>query len=218
MNQSILRLLNTVKKSIYLVVVLLLIVIAGTSAIAAFDVPGGIKMYTVLSGSMEPSIKTGSVVVTRPELSYREGDVITFMSSGNPNPKNSVTHRISAVAQEEGREVFVTKGDANNTPDGGFVTSSQVLGKVNISIPYLGYAVNFAQTQMGLIFLIIIPATLIVYSELLNIKNEAKRLIVERRNRKLNFREKIQVLVGEEEIALEQNIKKILTKDEQKIN
>ncbi len=128
-------------------------------------------VLVVLSGSMEPAIKTGSIVVIKPEIVYKIGDVVTFQNSDYL--KVTVTHRIFSIKNGS----FVTKGDANKTPDIKEVSEKQILGKVFFVIPLLGYLVNFAKTQQGLIILIIIPSVIIVYNELINIKNEAVRLI-----------------------------------------
>lgn len=123
----------------------------------------------------------GSIVVIEPAQDYQKGEIITFADLDNP--KNSITHRIEKVKKDDGRLSFVTKGDANDALDSKEVVPGQVLGKMIFSIPFLGYPVSFAKTKEGLIILVIIPAIIIVYSEILNIKKEIKR-ILKRRNEK----------------------------------
>jgi len=165
--------------TIYWLAITVLVLIAGTTAFSVLKAPGGWRSFVVLSGSMEPKIKTGSVVVIKPQAEYKQGDVVTFLSSPKANLKKldaTITHRIAEVHDDEGRATFTTKGDANEDPDRESVTERQVLGKVMVSIPFLGYAVSFAKTQTGFITLIIIPGTLIIYSELVNIKKELVEL------------------------------------------
>ncbi len=76
---------------------------------------------------------------------------------------------------DEGRKTFQTKGDANEDPDYNDISENLVIGKVIFSFPYLGRVVSFAKTQIGFIVLVIIPATIIVYSELMSVKNELKK-------------------------------------------
>ena len=57
------------------------------------------------------------------------------------------------------------------------VSGGQVLGRVFWDIPYVGYPIAYAKTQTGFIVLIVIPATLLVYSELQNIKREVQKKI-----------------------------------------
>jgi signal peptidase len=204
--------LKTVWNIFYTLVIVVLVLVAGALTVSAFNIPGGLKLYTVQSGSMEPAILTGSIVISQPASEYRVNDVITYKSKEeitNPNPKVTTTHRIVDTQEVDGKTEFVTKGDANDGRDGGTVSTEQILGKEVFSVPFLGYPVAFARTQMGLIVLIIIPATMIIYSELMNIKNEAMRLLKERKKRKLSMLEKAEVAVGEEVMATEKEIKKV---------
>lgn len=132
---------------------------------------GDYKFMIVQSGSMEPSIKTGAVVMVNPVDNYKIGDIITFKKS-----ERAITHRINDIEVREGKPYYITKGDANNTPDSKKVTNEEVIGKVLFDIPYFGYVINFIQTPLGFALAIIIPAVLIIMGEIrkiyLEIKNE----------------------------------------------
>lgn len=110
----------------------------------------GFEVFTVLSGSMEPVYHTGSVIYVR-KADYHNlqaGDVITFMLGED----RIATHRIvEVVYDEEDTEVirFRTKGDANETEDGGLVHCKNVIGVPVMTIPYLGYFVNYIQNPPG---------------------------------------------------------------------
>lgn len=130
----------------------------------------GTKPYVVLSGSMEPTIPTGAVVFSKAASEYKPGDIITFSQNGNK--KELVTHRLNEVTGKDGAVTFKTKGDANKSVDSWTVDPKNVVGKVSFKIPFLGYIVNFAQKPQGFILLVIIPATIIVYEEIKNLKNE----------------------------------------------
>ncbi|MDO8340978.1 MAG: signal peptidase I [Candidatus Woesebacteria bacterium] len=207
-------------KIIYWLVVILLLVIAATVAASSLNIPGGIKLFTVQSGSMEPKIKKGSLIISKSFSTYSKDDIITFKSEKdgqNINPKITTTHRIYEVKYINNVKIFVTKGDANNAPDAGTVDESLVLGKVVFSVSFLGYPISFAKTKEGLIVLVVIPATIIIYGELLNIKNEAQRLMRERK-KKLTATEKIEIEIGEEEIKIEKGFKKFWDKIKRKFN
>lgn len=110
----------------------------------------GLQVYTVLSGSMEPTYHTGSLIYVKPvdasELS--EGDVITFMLSET----TIATHRIVEIVPDEeepSAPSFRTKGDANETEDGGLVHYRNVIGTPVFSIPKLGYFANYIQNPPG---------------------------------------------------------------------
>jgi signal peptidase len=203
---------KTVQKTgefLYWLIFAVLIIIAGTIAMSDLKIPGNYKIFAVESGSMEPAIKTGAVVIIKPSDNYQKGDVITVQDPANP--KNTLTHRIFEVKENNGSVSYITKGDANNGPDIEERLKSNVLGKVIFSIPLLGYPIGFAKTSTGLIILIIIPATLIIYSEIISIKNETKRLLKERKKR-FSMKEKIEVEIGEEEIKAEKWYKKLFKK------
>ena len=105
----------------------------------------GIRPYVVLSGSMEPEIKTGSIVLVNQNVKFsevEEGDVITFRSG-----EAMVTHRVYKIDGDH----IITKGDANNTTDGGFVTASTFIGKDIRTIPKLGYFASFLHTVPGMV-------------------------------------------------------------------
>jgi signal peptidase len=122
----------------------------------------------VYSGSMEPTIPVGSVVVIKPvdPETLKVGDIICFKFS----EQTSITHRIVNVTDEG----FITKGDANDVPDQGIVKKENVIGKAIVIIPYLGYLGYFVRTPIGFILLIVIPATLIIIIEIKNVISETK--------------------------------------------
>jgi len=182
------KILNIFGKFIYYLLIVFLMGIAGIIALSAFNIPGGIKMYTVMSGSMEPSIPVGGLVVTRQSTEYIVGDVITFEDI--ENPKFNITHRIVEVRDADSNPKYYTKGDANNSRDSDEVTKPRISGKVIATIPYIGYPVSFAKTQNGFIVLIVIPTTILIYGELMNIKKEITKL-VENRNKKKQNKESI---------------------------
>ncbi|MCL4397689.1 signal peptidase I [Patescibacteria group bacterium] len=158
-----------------------IIILAFFAASPSLPVTGKYKFFTVNSGSMSPKIPKGSLILDKEEKNYSIGDVITARIPGN---KFTVTHRIVETGMQGSSEYYRVKGDANDAPDQDLIFRSYVIGKVIFSVPLLGFPVSFAQTLTGLIILIVIPGTVIVYSELLNIKNEVKRLIQEKRNEK----------------------------------
>jgi signal peptidase I len=125
--------------------------------------------FVVLSGSMEPSIGTGSVVIVQKALqTFSIGEVITFKRSGG----DPVTHRVTSVKTENGETMYETKGDANNAPDASLVSHSQVLGNVVWTLPHVGKFIALGKTPAGFILMVIIPATLVVYEELRSVKHE----------------------------------------------
>lgn len=125
------------------------------------------EVLIVQSGSMEPALQTGSVIVIKAAESYSAGDIITF---GGERPSSiPTTHRIVSDQVLEGELAYITKGDANDTEDQTAIRISSVRGKVLFSIPYLGYLLDFARQPLGFALLIGVPAALIVFEEVSSI-------------------------------------------------
>ncbi len=140
----------------------MLVFVLGMSLFFAPSLPyvGHLEVKIVKSGSMEPGIKTGSVVVIRENPSYGVGDVITFTSRSADIP---TTHRIIDIGADG---TFVTKGDANEERDADIVFPNQVIGRVFVDLPYVGFVLDFARQPLGFGLLIGIPAFLIIFDEL----------------------------------------------------
>ncbi|WP_179032526.1 signal peptidase I SipW [Paenibacillus kribbensis] len=123
----------------------------------------GYQLKTVLSGSMEPSILTGSIVAIKPggDMSrFTAGDVITFRA----DEKKLITHRIVEVTRNEltGQLLYRTKGDNNDAADLEPVDPANVTGVyTGFTVPYVGYVLNFAGTKLGNVTLLIIPGVLL---------------------------------------------------------
>lgn len=118
----------------------------------------GYKGFAVISGSMEPKIPVGSIVYAKEaEFSDLEvGDVISYKI----NNDTMVTHRIYSI--DEKKQTVVTKGDANEKVDTAEVKSDQIVGKVAMSIPLIGYITIYAKTPIGIIAICTIAAVLIL--------------------------------------------------------
>lgn len=159
---------------IYYIVLSAILFIALLLIVSTFPITGNFKLLSVLSGSMEPTIHTGSVVVVKPESSYKVGDIITF--GKNTKTEVPTTHRIAEMKIVSGEAVYKTKGDANNAEDSTETPQKEIIGKVLFSIPWLGYIVDFVKKPMGLMLVIVIPAVIIVYDELRKIAKEVKKL------------------------------------------
>lgn len=149
-------------------------IIAFIIAATVFPITGNLKILVVQSGSMEPAINTGSIVVIRPVSEYKVGDIITFGPVTNTRP--ATTHRIIDREVAVGEVLYVTKGDANEDPDVKSVAKKDILGKVILDIPYAGYAVDTARKPYGFLALIIIPAAIIISDQMMNIRREVKKM------------------------------------------
>lgn len=159
-------------KLIYYFFVILIIGITILVLLSAFLGENNFKFLVVKSGSMEPSIKMGSLVMIKREKEYTLGDVITF--SNPKKPQELITHRIVNIEKLNSQKFYTTKGDANGEPDPKKVAKREVRGKVLFSVPYLGYLVDFVKKPLGFVLVVIVPAVLIILDETRNIFREIK--------------------------------------------
>ena len=108
----------------------------------------------VISGSMSGAIEVDDLVIARELKHYRVGDVVLFRDSGG----TTTCHRIVG----EKAEGFVTKGDANNTPDYWIVPERDVYAKVMLVLPRVGILYHAFRTPPGLIIMMVSVVGLIL--------------------------------------------------------
>lgn len=143
MGKDFKRIWNIVSSIVVGLVVLLAIALVGVRLL-------GFQVFTVLSGSMEPAYRVGSLLYVK-EVDYKalqSGDVITFLLDED----TVATHRIVEVIPDETDSEILryrTKGDANEAEDGGLVHYKNVIGSPVFSIPYLGYLADYIQHPPG---------------------------------------------------------------------
>ncbi|MFB1065178.1 signal peptidase I [Natrinema sp. H-ect4] len=144
--------------------ILLIALVLPFVAYAVPQVAGAEHSFVVLSGSMEPSISPGDVVLVagvQPDA-VEEGDVITYQRSEGESP---TTHRVIEV-DDSGTEVqFRTKGDANDDPDQTAIAADQLIGRVTVTIPEIGHVITFVNTPVGFGLLVALPLVSFVLSE-----------------------------------------------------
>lgn len=108
----------------------------------------------VVSGSMEPEIPVGALVLIREQASYHPGDVVTYLDGNG----NLVTHRL--VSLSDG--TAVTKGDANNAEDFPIQTE-QILGRVRLVLPGVGTLIRWLQSPVGICLIVLLSGMLIFF-------------------------------------------------------
>lgn len=79
----------------------------------------GFRIYRVISGSMQPALQIGDVIIIKKANNYAEKDIITY-----DNGLTTITHRIKSINGDE----IITEGDANDAPDKP-ITKDRILGK-----------------------------------------------------------------------------------------
>lgn len=122
----------------------------------------GHKLFIVVSDSMKPKFSAGDIVITKKveTTSLKNGDVITFLIRDG----SVVTHKIEDIEECEAGICFVTKGINSKSIDEERVVPQNVIGKYSLSIPKMGYLLNFLKTPLGYILLILLPFLFIILS------------------------------------------------------
>lgn len=113
--------------------------------------PFGCGAAVVLSGSMEPELSKGDLIIVSKSETYEKNDIVVFQSRGS-----LVVHRIVDID----KDTVITKGDANNTTDEP-INIIAIKGKVRFCIPFVGNIVNFIKTPIGTICIIVVAILLI---------------------------------------------------------
>ena len=142
----------------------------------AVPMPFGFGMATVLSGSMEPSLSVGDLLIICEQDHYEINDIVVYQSGKTP-----VVHRIVALDDE----TVTTRGDANNVADEPFPVTA-IKGAVVAEVPFVGH-IFWALKKPGIVIaLLVVTVLLVEYSfrrgkseqeeELEKIKNEIRAL------------------------------------------
>ena len=122
MNKTVKKVWDAVTTVLVALVVVLAVLLVGVRVV-------GMQVFTVLSGSMEPTYHTGSLIYVKKVDAFQlqSNDVITFMLDEN----TVATHRIVEVVPDDEDPTVVrfrTKGDANDAIDGSLVHYKNVIG------------------------------------------------------------------------------------------
>ncbi len=139
-----------------------LVIVLMIAAVLTYLAPHlGWRVDAVASGSMEPCLKVGSLVVTRPvnPEAIIVGDIITFKPP--PIGATTITHRVVSIG-EASPLYFITKGDANGRHDPFSVPARNVVGKICFHVPYMGYVTEFLKTPWGFLLGLAIPALIVI--------------------------------------------------------
>ena len=167
---------SIVSTTMMIVLVVMVFLVISSKASGGEPQLFGYQFKTVLSGSMEPTFKTGSVIaveMVEDPSTMKKGDIVTFMEDSN----KIVTHRIDEVVQSGGQEFYRTKGDNNKDADSDLVIPSNVVAQyTGVTIPYLGYFLDFAKSPKGTALLLIVPGVLLLLYSIVVIMQAVKEI------------------------------------------
>lgn len=143
----------------------------------------GYKSFVIMSGSMEPTIMTKDAILVKevPEEEIKINDIISFNQQGT-----NVTHRVINIEKENGKIIYHTKGDNNQTEDREKIIYEQIEGKYQFRIPQFGKIIQILKSRITLIILLLIIVLISFYKR----EIEKKRKIRKEKRRKYDERKK----------------------------
>ena len=142
------------------------------------------RMFTVVTGSMEPKYKIGDVLIAKEKApnEIKIGDAISYLAEKGEIKNNVVTHEVVNITKNEnGEYLFHSKGIANLIEDP-IVHEKQLYGVVVYKTKLLSYIRKIISTDLGMLLLIIIPILYIIISEMIAILIEKEEKRKERNN------------------------------------
>ena len=173
MNKTI---INTVIKVIEWEIFLVFLVLIVVLILPLLPINLGISSFIIISGSMEPTIRKGSISIvqnTNPQ-NLEPGSIVAFESP--LNSKDTIVHRLVSTKGNK----FKTKGDNNKTNDSWSLTASKIKGKVLFSLPYLGYISLYVKSVKGFALLIGVPSLVLIVLQIKKIKEGIEEEIEKR--------------------------------------
>lgn len=132
----------------------------------------GIKTFVIVSGSMEPNLNVGDIVLikTVDEQEIKVNDIISFREG-----QSIITHRIVEISEEEGIKKYITKGDNNNAKDSNAVEYEEIEGVYIVKIPKIGWLVIFLKNKIVIISIILIFYLMYIHNSNVNKKRNERR-------------------------------------------
>ena len=137
------------------------------------------RMFTVVTGSMEPKYKIGDVLIAKEKdpSEIKIGDAISYLATKGEIKNNVVTHEVVNITKDEnGKYLFHSKGLSNLIEDP-VVHEEQLYGVVVHKAKLLSFIRKIISTDIGMLLFIIIPILYIIVSEMVAtlIEKEEKR-------------------------------------------
>jgi len=157
---------------------------------------GGYSLFRVVTGSMEPTLPVGSLLVCRktPAQEIRVGDIVCFVSR-EPNMMGKViTHRVVHIHQDAGAAPLLeTKGDANLSADSELVSANYLIGRVDHYAKdgsFMPSFINILTDKIGFLMLVLFPtlllAGMILRSSISNMRKNLEIVLEEEKKRKMD--------------------------------
>ncbi len=129
---------------------------------------GGYRIFTIITGSMEPEYKVLDVIVSKersPE-NIEVGDDVVYLGEEGGFENKVVTHRVIKIDDSGDELIFHTQGIANHQEDPP-ITSDQVYGVVLFKSHTLSFISKVVSHPIGFMFLVMVPLAILIVSEVM---------------------------------------------------
>ncbi len=135
------------------------------------------SIYTIASGSMTPTLNVYDVIINSKVNDINDvkiGDVVTFVSTWQVNSGMIVTHRVVGLKELDNKEIcLITRGDYNTGEDQSCVRKENLIGVTKAVIPGLGRVQAFLASRAGWLLIIVVPAAIIIFKNVMKVLNLA---------------------------------------------
>lgn len=168
-NKFIKFLLKFIKVIVWIFVLLVIFVILVQRIFNNRVSIGSYRMFTVVTGSMEPVYNVGDVVISKEvdPSTIKKGDDVVYLGEKNDFKDKIVTHRVIKIENKDGEYYFTTKGVANDYSDP-VISSDQIYGKVVYKPVVLSFLSSILNTRLGFYLLIFVPVAFLIFLEILD--------------------------------------------------
>ncbi|MBE6654902.1 MAG: signal peptidase I [Ruminococcaceae bacterium] len=175
----------------------------------------GCSVFRVVSESMGDTMPAGSLIISQKTdiESIKEGDIISFFSRESYMAGQIITHRVTEIKDRDGELLLVTRGDANNSVDGFYVTKENFIGKIIVILRPEGFITtlySILTNEIGFFSVVIVPViilvTVIMQENIKKITKEIKAIKqeineAERENEEEKLREELRQKLKKEILA-----------------
>ena len=168
-NKFIKFLLKFIKVVVWIFVLLVIFVILVQRIFNNQVSIGSYRMFTVVTGSMDPVYKVGDVVISKEvdPSTIKKGDDVVYLGEKNDFKDKIVTHRVIKIEKKDNEYYFTTKGIANDYSDP-VISSDQIYGKVVYKPVVLSFLSGILNTKLGFYLLIFVPVAFLIFLEILD--------------------------------------------------
>lgn len=167
---------NLLYTLLFIMVVLMLLVVIMQRATNNTISVGGIRMFSVATGSMVPVYNVGDILISR-EIDAEDikvGDDIVYLGKKGTFSGKVVTHRVISIEKhEDGNYKIITQGVANNAADPE-IDQTQVYGKIICNVKILGWIAGLVRNVYTFYFLLLIPVAILIVRNVRNIRDMGK--------------------------------------------